>query len=156
MLRETARPVTAFTRSLQRLARDLVDTMYAHDGIGLAAPQVGEGVALFVASPTQARGGELIVANPVLEAARGRTAMTEGCLSLPEVWGRVTRAARVRLRGQDLAGRPLVLEAEGLLAVVLQHEADHLQGRLFIDRLSWLRRRRLPAQLRGGRAAAVR
>ncbi len=148
VLRALARPVEAFTRDLQRLVRDLIETMFANDGIGLAAPQIGSDLQVFVANPSQERGRELVVVNPSMEAVGGRTGIIEGCLSLPEVWDRVRRSARVRLRGFDAAGRPLALEAQGLLAIVLQHEFDHLQGRLFIDRLSWLRKRRALSTLR--------
>ena len=152
VLRGIARPVEAFTKDLKRLAHDLIDTMYANDGIGLAAPQVGVDLQLFVANPSQERGRELIVVNPALEAAEGRAGVVEGCLSLPDVWERVRRAARVRMNGYDVTGRPLTCEAQGLLAIILQHEFDHLQGRLFIDRLSWLRRRRALAKLKALRA----
>ena len=104
-------------------------------------------------NPSRRRGGELVVVNPVLRGARGRTSVVEGCLSLPDVWGRVRRAAAVRLEGRDVDGRPLVVEAEGLLAIVLQHEFDHLQGRLFIDRLPWLTRLRAQARLRAAACA---
>ena len=147
-LRAPAKPVERFTDELRRLGRDLIETMYANDGVGLAAPQVGHELQLFVANPTQERGRELIVTNPVLEVLTGRSVRMEGCLSLPNLWARVKRAAHVRLTGQDVAGGHLVMEADGLLAVVLQHECDHLQGRLFIDRLSWIERRRLRARAR--------
>ena len=140
VLRSKARPVEAFTDDVRRLARDLIETMYANDGIGLAAPQVGRDLQVFVANPSQEHGKELVVINPVLDAADGRAAVIEGCLSLPSIWERVRRAAHVRLTGQDFSGRSIALEAEGLLAIVLQHECDHLQGRLLIDRLSWIRR----------------
>ena len=152
-LRKPAQPVAQVDEAIRRLARDLIDTMYASDGIGLAAPQVGRDVQLFVASPTQERGRELIVANPVLEARRGRARVVEGCLSVPQVWEKVTRAARVRLRGLDQHGRPMALDADGLLAIVLQHEVDHLHGRLFIDHLSWWRRHRLARRVRQGACA---
>ena len=144
VLRQPARPVTEFTGDLRRLVRDLIDTMHANDGIGLAAPQIGCAVQLFVASPWRALGKEFAVVNPTLEEPEGQTSTVEGCLSLPNIWDRVRRAARVRLRGWDVRGEPLAIDAEGLLAIVCQHEVDHLQGRLFIDRLSWLRRCRLP------------
>ena len=147
-LRVVARPVDAFADEVRRLARDLIETMHAHEGIGLAAPQIGRDTQVFVANPSQRRGGELVVVNPVLRGARGRASVVEGCLSVPNVWGRVRRAAAVRLEGRDLAGKPLAIEAEGLLAVVLQHEFDHLQGRLFIDRLPWFQRWRAEARLR--------
>ena len=148
VLRAHARPVHTFSRELRQLAEDLIDTMYANDGIGLAAPQVGREVQLFVANPTQRRGEELVVVNPTLEQVSGRATMVEGCLSLPKVWEKVKRSARIRLAGQDVAGKPLKVEAEGLLAIILQHEWDHLQGQLFIDRLSWFRRRRAMARFR--------
>lgn len=147
VLRRTARPVEAFTSELRRLAQDLTETMYAHEGIGLAAPQIGRDVQVFVANPSQRRGREVVVVNPVLDAAEGRVSIVEGCLSLPDIWERVKRAARIRMRGQDVFGKPLIVESEGLLAIALQHEFDHLHGRLFIDRLSWFRRRRLALRL---------
>ena len=140
VLRKKARPIQMFNDELRQLARQLIATMYANDGIGLAAPQVGQDMQAFVANPSQRRGKELIIVNPILDLADGRAGIVEGCLSVPHVWERVKRAARVRMRGQDLSGKPVVIEAEGLLAIVLQHEFDHLQGRLFIDRLSWIRR----------------
>jgi len=141
VLREQARPVDAFTDDLRRLVRDLIETMHANQGIGLAAPQIGRSLQVFVANPSQERGRELVVVNPVLEASDGKASIVEGCLSVPNVWERVRRAGRVRMRGWSADGLPLAFEAQGLLAVVLQHEFDHLQGRLFVDRLSWLRRR---------------
>ncbi|MBI1991656.1 MAG: peptide deformylase [Candidatus Omnitrophica bacterium] len=148
VLRATARRVETFTSELRRLAKDLTETMYAHEGIGLAAPQIGQDVQVFVANPSQRRGREVVVVNPVLDAAEGRVSIVEGCLSLPNIWERVKRAARIRMRGQDVFGKPLLVESAGLLAIALQHEFDHLQGRLFIDRLSWIRRRRLAGAVR--------
>ena len=148
VLRAPARPVVRFAAELRQLARDLMDTMEAHDGIGAAAPQIGWDVQVCVANPTRQRGRELVVVNPMLTPLDGRAAIQEGCLSIPDVWDRVRRAARVRLLGQDLDGRPFTLVADGVLAIVLQHEIDHLEGRLFIDRLHWLRRRRAQATIR--------
>ena len=147
LLRTPACPVEAFTEELRALACDLIETMNAHEGIGLAAPQIGQATQMFVANPSRARGRELVVVNPIVEAVKGRVTVTEGCLSLPNVWGRVRRAARVRLKGQDPHGQGVDLEADGLLAIILQHELDHLHGTLFIDRLSWLQRRRVRARL---------
>jgi peptide deformylase len=157
-LRARAKPVERVTQEMRQLVRDMIDTMYEHDGIGLAAPQVGQDLQLFVANPSQERGRELVIMNPSLEAIRGRTKVMEGCLSLPNVWARVARSATVRLRGLDLAGKPLTMDAQGLLAVVFQHEFDHLQGRLFIDRLPWWRRAqlRLKRQLPPARRAGAR
>ena len=142
ILRQKARPVTAFDGALQRLVEDLIETMYAHDGIGIAAPQVGRNLQVFVANPSRTRGRELVLVNPALERRSGSARVVEGCLSVPDVWERVARAARVRVCGSDSLGHPVAADADGLLAIVLQHELDHLQGRLFVDRLPWLRRRR--------------
>ena len=148
ILRQQARPVTAWTEDVRGLARDMIDTMYASDGIGLAAPQVGQALQFFVANPSQQRGKELVLINPVLEDARGRASVMEGCLSLPNVWQRVARAALVRMSGQDFTGQQVCVEAEGVMAIVLQHEWDHLQGHLFVDRLPWIRRCRLGVRTR--------
>jgi peptide deformylase len=154
VLRAPARPIEQFSDDLRRLARDLIDTMYEHDGIGLAAPQIGRDVQVFVASPAQERGRELVVVNPSLEAHAGRAAVMEGCLSVPTIWAKVKRSARVAVRGRGVDGKPLHVKAEGLLAIVLQHEFDHLQGKLFIDRLSWLHRQRIRQRLSRRRACA--
>ncbi len=143
VLRTPAQPVRLFTKEIRLLVHDLIETMYANNGIGLAAPQVGCSIQAFVVNPSAQRGREVVVINPRLDASRGRAAIVEGCLSLPNIWERVKRAARVRVSGQDARGKPLTVEADGLLAIVLQHEFDHLQGRLLIDRLSWFRRRHL-------------
>jgi len=143
VLRGRARLVEAFSEDIRRLVQDLIETMHANDGIGLAAPQIGCDLQVFVANPSQRSGQEVVMINPNLEAASGRAGMVEGCLSLPEIWEKVRRAARIRMSGLDAVGKPLVVDAEGLLAIALQHEFDHLQGRLFIDHLSWARRMRL-------------
>jgi peptide deformylase len=110
---------------------------------------------MFVANPSQRHGDEVVVVNPTLETSTGRAGVVEGCLSVPEIWERVWRSARVRLRGQDERGAPILVEGDGLLAIVLQHELDHLQGRLFIDRLPWFRRRRLAVRARARHAACA-
>lgn len=148
VLRQRARPIEVFSDEVRRLARDLIETMYAHDGIGLAAPQIGRDVQVFVANPSQQRGRELVVVNPVLEASAEQAGVVEGCLSLPAIWAKVQRASHVHMTGRDASGRPLVIDAKGLLAIVLQHECDHLHGRLFVDRLSWVRRRWLEVRTR--------
>ena len=135
VLRAKAKPIRRFTADLKRLARDLIDTMYANDGIGIAAPQVGVNARLFIANPSQKRGSEIAVVNPEIEEAEGSIVFTEGCLSVPNIWGKVERPSQVVVRAYDLFGKPMTIEASGLLAVVLQHEIDHLDGKLFIDRL---------------------
>ena len=153
ILRQPAQPIERFADELRRLTRDMIDTMYAHEGIGLAAPQIGQPLQVFVANASHQPGCEVVVANPVIEATSGHASVVEGCLSVPDVWERVRRAARVRVRGYDVHGRPLTLEAEGLLAIIVQHEVDHLYGRLFIDRLSWCRRWRVARRRRLAPAA---
>ncbi len=147
-LRTVAQPIKRITPAIRRLARDMIQTMVDHDGIGLAAPQVGKDLQLFIANPSQEEGKELVVINPVLQSIRGRVSIVEGCFSSPNIWERVRRHEVVRLQGKDLFGRPIDFEVGGLLAIVLQHEVDHLQGHLFIDRLSWLRRSRALARWR--------
>lgn len=140
VLRAVAQPVEAYTRDLRKLARDMIETMYLNDGIGLAAPQVGRSLQLFVANPSQQRGEELVVVNPVVTQRSGAASVTEGCLSLPGVWDKVKRAGVIRISARDLYGKPVAYEAGGLMAIVIQHELDHLKGKLFIDRLPWLKR----------------
>jgi len=132
VLRTPAAAIPRVTDGIRTLARDLLETMRAHEGVGLAAPQIGCGLQMFVTKPVEDH-PQLIVINPRLEAGAGRAAVVEGCLSIPEVWEEIPRWARVRLHGCDLTGRPIRLEAEGLLAIVIQHEVDHLQGRLISD-----------------------
>ena len=147
VLRTLAHPVEEFTEALQALVRDLIDTMYANGGVGLAAPQIGQAMQGFVTNPSRERGRELVVVNPTLEAMDGRVVVTEGCLSVPNFWRKVRRSKRIRVRGQDPFGKPLDIEANGLLAITVQHEWDHLHGTLFIDRLPWFERLRLRGRL---------
>ena len=133
VLRTNAAPVERFDAALRELVRDMIETMHAHRGIGLAAPQIGCLLQLFVVNPSSKPGAERVVINPVIERASGQAAILEGCLSLPEVWQRVARSAALRVRGVNEHGKRLVIQAKGLLAIALQHEIDHLQGRLIID-----------------------
>ncbi len=148
VLRGPAGKVSAFGPPIKRLVRNMLDTMYANDGIGIAAPQIGQPVQVFIANPSRRRGEELVAINPQLTLGRSRTIGTEGCLSLPDIWGKVRRFSEVRMKAHDLSGKRYEVEAGGLMAVVLQHEFDHLQGTLFIDRLSWIEKHRLRRALR--------
>lgn len=156
ILRAVAKPIERVTPAIRSLAQAMIVTMHDRDGIGLAAPQVGQDMQLFIANPKQEEGKELVVINPILKPLRGHASVIEGCLSLPNIWDRVRRAQVVRLQGQDLSGKPIDIEADGLLAIVLQHEVDHLKGHLFIDRLSWFRRHRALARWRKINRAAAR
>ena len=145
ILREVTRPVGEVTEDLRRLAKDMFDTMYAAKGIGLAAPQVGRHERLFV---VDVEGAKHVLINPEILAAEGSDVGEEGCLSIPDVYGDVERATRVLMRALDLDGKVFELEAKDLLARCLQHELDHLNGKLFIDYLSLLKRRSAIAKYR--------
>lgn len=138
ILREETRPVVAVTDELRRLADDMLETMYAAQGIGLAAPQVGRRERLAVADVGQR---PLVLVNPEVVSGEGSARAEEGCLSIPEIYGEVERPARVVVRALDLDGSPVEIAADELLARCLQHEIDHLHGTLFIDYLSFLKRR---------------
>lgn len=131
VLREKARPVKAVTPQIKRLLSNMFDTMRAAGGVGLAAPQIGISKRLIV---VEVNGERLALVNPEITAFAGREKATEGCLSIPGVWGEVERAAQVEVRGLNEDGRMVTLRADGYKARALQHEIDHLDGILFIDR----------------------
>lgn len=138
ILREETRPVTEITDELRALANDMFDTMHAAKGIGLAAPQVGRRERLAV---VEVEGHRLTIINPEILSAEGRDKAEEGCLSIPDIYGDVERPDKVRVRATGLDGQEFEVEASGLFARCLQHEIDHLHGKLFIDYLSMLKRR---------------
>ena len=141
VLREKARPIEKFDKSLKRLASDMVETMYDSNGVGLAAPQVGVSGRMFVFDDGET--GPVAVVNPELFDHEGEQDGEEGCLSIPGIYFNVRRAMKVKVRGKDADGRPLELEGEGLLARIFQHENDHIDGILFIDKLDSAERFRL-------------
>lgn len=143
LLHQKAVTVTEITEEIRRLIDAMIETMHAAQGVGLAANQVGSSWNILVASPDGQPGKEMVFLNAVLTERRGRSATAEGCLSLPGISSSVTRAHGVTARGLDRRARPVTLQADGLLAKILQHEVDHLQGHLFIDRLRFWSRRRL-------------
>jgi len=139
VLREETSPVQQITDELRTLAKDMFDTMYLAKGIGLAAPQVGRSERLAVVDVND---NPLVIINPEIVELDSKTAKAEeGCLSIPDVYGDVERPNRVRVRALDLEGKSFEVEADDLLARCLQHEIDHLHGKLFIDYLSVLKRR---------------
>jgi peptide deformylase len=146
VLRTPGSPVESFDAALAVLSEDMFETMYDAPGVGLAAPQVGLSLRLFVFDDGQGLKG--VVANPELTDLQGEQIEDEGCLSIPGLYHPTPRAMRVRLGGQDLHGEPVVIEGEGLLARIFQHETDHLDGTLYIDRLSETERRQAMAELR--------
>jgi peptide deformylase len=137
VLKKVGEPVAEFGAELEKLAADMFETMYAAEGVGLAAPQVGLGLRLFV---MDCQGLKLVAANPEILSSEGEQEGEEGCLSIGKIHAPLRRAARVRLRAQDLKGEFYEQEAEGLAARCFLHETDHCDGFLFIDRLSPLRR----------------
>jgi peptide deformylase len=144
VLRRTAQDVTELTAETRALIADMFDTMYAEEGVGLAAPQVGVGQRVIVVDPRVEGVEPLALVNPViLERSSELDRAEEGCLSIPGLQEIVERPARVTVSGLDGEGTPVKLAADGLLARVLQHEVDHLDGVLFIDRVSPLKRKLL-------------
>jgi peptide deformylase len=156
-LRQKARPVERFDAEFQRLVDDMFETMYAAPGVGLAATQVGIALRLAVMDCSREEGKRepIVMANPEILEVDDLLEVDEGCLSVPGVSDTLKRHHRVRARAQDRKGRTFEVEAEGLLAQCIQHEIDHLDGKLYIDRLSSLKRERLLKRLRAERDAAA-
>ena len=147
-LKKVAAPVTTFGPEVERLVRDMAETMYAAPGIGLAATQVDVHRRIIVIDISETHDDLRVFINPEIVEAEGEAECEEGCLSVPGYYDKVARAARVRVRAQDQHGTPFELSADGLLAVCIQHEMDHLVGKVFVDYLSPLKRARLQAKLR--------
>lgn len=149
VLKDRARPVEVFDEALLKLRKDMMETMYDAPGVGLAAPQVGVSLRFFVfddgAGSTSSVGA---VANPLLTVLDGEQLEEEGCLSVPGVWYPTRRAMHVRVEGLDELGRPITIEGSELRARIFQHEADHLDGLLYLDRLDGGDRRKALAMLR--------
>ncbi|MDE2219415.1 MAG: peptide deformylase [Gammaproteobacteria bacterium] len=146
-LRTRAAPVQVFDAALAQLIDDMFETMYAAPGIGLAATQVNVHRRLIVIDISDAHDEPQVFINPEILERSGSELSEEGCLSVPEVYEPVERAAKVRVRAQDRAGQFFERELDGLLAVCLQHELDHLEGKLFVDYLSSLKRERIRRRL---------
>ena len=153
-LRKTALPVPAVTPEIRKLIEDMAETLYAAPGVGLAATQVDVHKRIIVIDVSADRDELGVFVNPELISAEGEAEAEEGCLSLPGYYDKVRRAAQVRVRALDIRGEPFELEAEGMLAVCIQHEMDHLVGKVFVDYLSPLKRARLMTKLRKKQRAA--
>jgi len=147
-LKKVAAPVTAFGAETEKLVRDLAETMYAAPGVGLAATQVDVHKRVIVIDVSETRDDLKVFINPELIAAEGEAEQEEGCLSVPGYFDKVTRASQVTVRALNERGEPFELAAEGLLAVCVQHEMDHLIGKVFVEYLSPLKRARLSSKLR--------
>jgi peptide deformylase len=165
ILKQTAKPVERVDDEIRRLLDDMAETMYAADGVGLAAPQVGELVRCVVIDTSPKQDGQKLLhfVNPEIVRTEGVTTYTEGCLSIPGEAEEVERAARVWVRAFDYRGEPFELECDGLLNIAIQHETDHLEGTLFVDHLSALKReiirkrmKRLKAEQAAERADVVK
>ena len=158
LLKKPSLPVKKVDDGIRRLLDDMTETMYAADGLGLAAPQIGVLKRCLVIDTSTRQEGQRIIhlVNPVIVRAEGETVYTEGCLSVPGEAEDVDRFAKVWVQALDYSGKPVEIEAEGLLAIALQHEHDHLEGTLFVDHLSSLKReliRRRMKKLKADRAS---
>lgn len=153
VLREKAAPVEHVTDDIRRLIADMFETMYAEEGVGLAAPQVGIGARVIVVDPQDEKTTPFALVNPEIVAfSEDVDRAEEGCLSLPGLKEVVERPVAVRVEALDRDGVPTVIEAEGFVARILQHEVDHINGILFLDRVSALKRKMLIARWKKDRA----
>jgi peptide deformylase len=146
-LRRKAQPVAAVTDDIRRLIDDMAETMYAAPGIGLAAIQVNEARRVVVIDISETRDRLQVFVNPEIVARDGEQTFEEGCLSVPGIYDSVTRPAHVKVRALGRDGQPFELEATGLLATCIQHEIDHLDGKVFVDYLSRLKQTRIRKKL---------
>ena len=146
-LRTVAKPVTEFDAELKQFVSDMFETMYEAPGIGLAATQVDRHIRLLVLDVSDARNRPRCLINPEIIQSDGEEEMDEGCLSVPGFYEKVQRAEHIRVRAQNEDGEVQEFEAEGIEAVCIQHEMDHLEGKLFVDYLSNLKRNRIRSKL---------
>jgi peptide deformylase len=146
-LRTIAKPVVEFDENLRKLVSDMFETMYEAPGIGLAATQVDQHIRLLVMDVSEGRNQPRCLINPKILWTNGEEEMDEGCLSVPGYYEKVRRADRIRVRHQDEHGETHEFDAQGLEAVCIQHEMDHLEGKLFVDYLSALKRNRIRSKL---------
>ena len=154
-LRTKAVPVAVVDDAVRQLIDDLLETMYAAKGIGLAASQVDVHRRILVLDISDSRDQPMAFINPEIVEAEGSAPGEEGCLSLPGIYDKLERAARIRVRALDRNGEPYELDAEGMLAVCIQHEVDHLEGKLFVDYLSELKRQLIRRRLQKERKQRV-
>jgi peptide deformylase len=147
-LHKVAKRVDQFDETTRKLVRDMAETMYAAPGVGLAATQVDKHIRLIVIDVSETHDDLKILINPELLDSQGQNENEEGCLSVPGIYEKVARAECVTVRAQDENGKAFTLKAEGLLAVCIQHEMDHLLGRVFVEYLSHLKQTRIRAKLK--------
>ena len=146
-LRNVARPVEKVDDEIKQLVDDMFETMYDAPGIGLAAIQINVPQRVIVIDVSEDKSEPLCLINPEILEKEGEESMDEGCLSVPEIYETVTRAEKIRVRALDRDGNSFEMDADGLLAVCIQHEIDHLDGKLFVDYLSNLKRQRIRKKL---------
>jgi peptide deformylase len=146
-LRTQAEPIRVVDDAVRKLVDDMLETMYTAHGVGLAATQVDVHRRLIVLDVSDTRDQALVFINPELVSAEGRAPGEEGCLSVPGIYDKLERAARIRVRALDRNGESFEMEAQGMLAVCIQHEMDHLEGKLFVDYLSELKRQLIRRRL---------
>ena len=146
-LHKIAQPVARVDDDLRRLAADMAETMYAAPGVGLAATQVDRHIRMIVVDVSEEKNQLMTLINPVIVAKDGEAVHEEGCLSVPGIYEKVTRAELIRVRAQNLEGESHEFDAEGLLAVCIQHEIDHLDGKVFVEYLSRLKQDRIRTKL---------
>lgn len=146
-LHKVAEPVKVFDDALKKLVSGMTETMYAAAGIGLAATQVDVHKQVIVVDVSERRDSLVVLVNPEIVEASGVSDIEEGCLSVPGIYETLERAERVKVRAFDQNGKAFTLEAQGLLSVCIQHEMDHLQGKVFIERLSQLKQQRIRARI---------
>ncbi len=149
ILHQKAIPVTKMTAEIKKLIADMIETMHAAPGVGLAANQVGSPLDIFVASADGEKGKELVLLNAVILEKTGKALCPEGCLSVPGVSSKVHRATEVVAEGLAPTLEPVTVEATGLMAQILQHETDHLQGHLYVEHLSYWKRKRILQKYQG-------
>lgn len=142
-----AKPVDEVNAAIRRLAADMAETMYAAPGIGLAATQVDRQIRLIVVDISEQKNQLLTLVNPRIVTKMGEAVREEGCLSVPGIYDKVTRAEQIRVRAMNLAGKSFEMDADGLLAVCIQHEIDHLDGKVFVEYLSRLKQTRIRSKL---------
>lgn len=143
ILKKKSETVTDFGSDQQKVIDDLIETMYAEDGVGLAAPQAGISKRIIIASPTMKEGEEQVFINPEIVEAKGREVGVEGCLSLPGISGEIPRAKVIKLKAQDRLGKSVEIQLKDFFARIIQHEVDHLNGILLIDRVDFDKRQEL-------------
>ncbi len=147
-LHKIAAPVPAVDDSIRKLVRDMAETMYAAPGVGLAATQVNVHKQVIVIDISETHDQLLVLINPKILDSRGQSDCEEGCLSVPGIFEKVTRAEWIQVEALDIDGQPVQMESDGLLAVCIQHEMDHLRGKVFVEYLSKLKQKRIVGKLK--------